>query len=433
MSFNVKIQRGLGQWFAWGCFAAGLLLFVIVGGMVWRGRPWAFIVYAEKPIPHFLAGVAAWLVWYVLVFGRNDIKGTLLRFAGRSVLVLVSAVLSFAVAEVAVRAVLMGRQQDNSLERLKKLRQEGRPIPIKSANPLAAIIEPSDDTNLFYELMPNMDMLFGSRTLKTNADSMRESRDYAIEKRPDTVRILGIGDSGMFGWGLDQDHDYLAVLERTLGEQGAGRTYEVMNLAVPGYNTQLEVEALRSKGLKYHPDIVVVGWCVNDFYLPFFMLQKENFARRDRSYVWDFLFHRSRFYDAAAGHQFVDRHTFDLEQVDEHMKAGTDVAGVTRAMEDLKALSDQEGFRVLVFGPMSKDIIDVCKAVDVPYYCTFERIPLDAYPLEWAIHTMHPRKEGHAVLAQKLKEHLESMGWLASGAAASAPEAPVPDHGPGGA
>lgn len=406
---------------AWGCFVGGCALLIIVGGMVWRGQPWAFIVYAEKPLPHLAAAVAGLLAWYFLLWGRGDPKGFILRVAGKGFLVAISAVLSFAVAEVAVRSVLQGQQQENSLEKLKKLRQEGKPIPIKSANPLAVIIEPSSDTNLFYELMPNINTNFGNRTLRTNGDGMRESRDYAVAKPENTVRVVGIGDSGMFGWGLDQDQDYMAVLEDALNARGDGRVYEVLNLAVPGYNTQLEVECLRERGLKYKPDIVIVGWCLNDFFLPFFMLEKEDFTRRDRSYVYDFLFLRQRFYDAAAGHQFVDRHSLNFDQVDEHMKMGTDTAGVTQALRELKALSEREGFRVLVFGPMEQNIKEICASVGLEYYSTLDRIPLDAYPIEWAVHAMHPRKEGHQVLGEKLSEHLGALGWLEPSGRADSP------------
>jgi hypothetical protein len=181
---------------------------------------------------------------------------------------------------------------------------------------------------------------------------------------------------------------------------------------VPGYNTQLEVEALRDKGLKYKPDVVVIGWCLNDFYLPFFMLQKENFRRRDVSYLYDLLFNRAHFIEAAAGHQFVDRHEMEFSQIDEHMKAGADAAGVTAALRDLKAMGAENGFEVLVFGPMEKDIKSICDEVGVAYCSTLDEIPVDKYPLEWAVHFMHPRAPGHKVLAELLGKQLQERGWL---------------------
>ena len=65
------------------------------------------------------------------------------------------------------------------------------------------------------------------------------------------MRIVGIGDSGMFGWNVEQGEDYLSVLRSNLTARANGVSYEVLNLGVPGYNTQIEVESLRSKGLAY--------------------------------------------------------------------------------------------------------------------------------------------------------------------------------------
>ena len=55
---------------------------------------------------------------------------------------------------------------------------------------------------------------------------------------------------------------------------------------MPGYNTRLECELLRGKGLAYKPDIVVVGWCNNDYSLPLFLLQETDFRCLDISFVY---------------------------------------------------------------------------------------------------------------------------------------------------
>jgi hypothetical protein len=85
---------------------------------------------------------------------------------------------------------------------------------------------------------------------------MREDRDYPEARRPGSVRILGIGDSGMYGWACEQDENYLAILETNLNRRGDGVFYEVLNTGVPGYNTQQEVQALKEKWARYKPDIV---------------------------------------------------------------------------------------------------------------------------------------------------------------------------------
>jgi hypothetical protein len=51
------------------------------------------------------------------------------------------------------------------------------------------------------------------------------------------------------------------VLEERLAKEVPNERWEVLNMAVPGYNTAMEVETLKARGLAYEPDVVVVGYC----------------------------------------------------------------------------------------------------------------------------------------------------------------------------
>ena len=81
-------------------------------------------------------------------------------------------------------------------------------------------------------------------------------------------------------------------------------------------------------------------------------------------------------------------------------------------MRDLKALSEQHGFKVIVMGSMRREALEICDRVGLPYYDLNQRIARDAYPEEWAVHFMHPRPEGHRVLAERLEAELIKRGWL---------------------
>ena len=81
-------------------------------------------------------------------------------------------------------------------------------------------------------------------------------------------------------------------------------------------------------------------------------------------------------------------------------------------MRDMKRLSSQYGFRLLVFGPMDGNCVKICHEEAIPYFNTREKIPGDKYPKEYAVHFMHPAKAGHAVLAKELEHYLDEIGWL---------------------
>jgi hypothetical protein len=384
-----------------------------VAVMLWRGQMWTCGFYVGGPRLHMLGIAFSFFGWYLFRHGIHNSLRDWLRFAGRVFLLTISLGLTLAVAEVGIRALCAARQERESLDQLNQASAQGKPRPFISEHPLASIIRPSDDERVVYELIPNLDTDFGPVRVRTNKSGLREDRDYPIDRAPNTLRIVGIGDSGMFGWDVPQNEDYLGVLESALQSRGGDVNYEVLNFGVPGYNSRLEVELFRKEGLVYRPDIVVVGWVENDYSLPCFLLQKQNFKRRDVSYVFDLLFSRRRFVTLTPGISFRDMRKYDKDMLLPEIVSGTDVEGVRSAMRDLKTMSEEHSFKILVFGAMKDPIVTICRELDIPYCNTYEKIPDTTYPKTYLIHFMHPTPDGHSILAQCLEKDLADRGWLA--------------------
>jgi len=88
-------------------------------------------------------------------------------------------------------------------------------------------------------------------------------RNHALAKAPGTYRIVVLGDSIAAGYRIPRTEDtFPALLERDL--RAAGLAVEVVNFGVTGYNTQQEVETLRTRALAFAPDLVLVAYCHND-------------------------------------------------------------------------------------------------------------------------------------------------------------------------
>ncbi len=88
-------------------------------------------------------------------------------------------------------------------------------------------------------------------------------RDHTLAKPPGTYRIVVLGDSIAAGYRILRTPDtFPALLERRLRE--AGLPVEILNFGVTGYNTQQEVETLRSRALAFAPDLVLMAYCHND-------------------------------------------------------------------------------------------------------------------------------------------------------------------------
>ena len=88
-------------------------------------------------------------------------------------------------------------------------------------------------------------------------------RDRPFEKPPGAFRIVGIGDSFTYGVGVDYDATFLARLESALDARTARRV-EAINLAIPRYWPEPETLVLEHYGLKFRPDLVLVGIAPND-------------------------------------------------------------------------------------------------------------------------------------------------------------------------
>ncbi len=149
---------------------------------------------------------------------------------------------------------------------------------------LGDMIRLNPDNRIVYDLRPGTHGVFRGQEVTINSYGSREE-ERKIKKPRGVFRIVGLGDSQMFGWGVRQDETFLAILERELGRRFPDRRFEVWNLAVPGYNTVQEVETFATKADELAPDLVVINWVDNDVLAPDFLVQRPNLWSLRRSFL----------------------------------------------------------------------------------------------------------------------------------------------------
>jgi lysophospholipase L1-like esterase len=98
--------------------------------------------------------------------------------------------------------------------------------------------------------------------VRTNAAGFRGG-PLPGAKAPGTARVLVVGDSFTWGYGVAEDEAYPAVLGRLLAAR-TGRAVEVVNLGIPGAGPLDYRWHLEHTGLALAPDVVVVGLFAND-------------------------------------------------------------------------------------------------------------------------------------------------------------------------
>ena len=88
--------------------------------------------------------------------------------------------------------------------------------------------------------------------------------EHAIEKPDGTYRILGLGDSYIFGQGVQPRDRCLDRLPAELHRTWRQTEFETINTGQSGYNTGQELRLLQECGWKYSPDLVILHFVPND-------------------------------------------------------------------------------------------------------------------------------------------------------------------------
>lgn len=167
------------------------------------------------------------------------------------------------------------------------------------------------DRRLFYRFRPGLSLSLtdvmappGVRdrtrwTLKTNEKGF-PGRAVPYGPHPGSFRVVCMGDSSTFGWGVESGEAYPALLEEELHRRHPDRTIEVVNLGVCGYSSFQGRILMDLEARRYEPDVVTLSYGSNDW-----SRVPEPFdAAYERNAGWSGalreLLHHSRAYEAWA-------------------------------------------------------------------------------------------------------------------------------------
>jgi hypothetical protein len=97
---------------------------------------------------------------------------------------------------------------------------------------------------------------------RLNSHGLRDD-EIPYDKPAGEKRVLVLGDSVTFGWGVSQGETFADRMEYLLNELPGDR-WQVINSGVNGYNTEQEAAYLRIEGMRYSPDFVLLVYVSND-------------------------------------------------------------------------------------------------------------------------------------------------------------------------
>lgn len=83
------------------------------------------------------------------------------------------------------------------------------------------------------------------------------------DKAPGERRVLILGDSVAFGFGVADEQCFDRLAAKRLQQDGV-EDITIVNLSVPGYAPWQQLDMLETEGMAYDPDVVIYAFCLND-------------------------------------------------------------------------------------------------------------------------------------------------------------------------
>jgi len=302
--------------------------------------------------------------------------------------------------------------------------QAAPPEPGSSVR-LGHILRPNLDSRIVFELFPELSVTFLGAPLVSDERGFRASPETVSASGPH-VRIVGLGDSVMFGWGVGASECYLSVLVDELNRRRPEAVWTALNTAVPGYNTVMEVQTLRVKALDPLPDLVLLNFVGNDLRLPNFVLRRRRYLSPRRSFLLDFVRSRLRPADGdLAPHlSYLPRQErpAEADRVPPRFRDLVGIEAFHRALDDLGALATRDRFEVVVLAHPEAPSFVRQAAAERGFLLVetgprvrelaVERGLTGAWepPLALTAADPHPSALGHELIGRALLEALEAAG-----------------------
>ena len=198
-----------------------------------------------------------------------------------------------------------------------------------------------------------------NKILNTNSKGLRGKRDFPYAKDKNRLRILILGDSFTFGDEVSDDETYSHYLQTMLPNT------EVINMGVHGYGHDQMLLLFKEEGVKYEPDIVILGFLAldmsrnllrfRDFAKPRFVLDKGALKltgtpvpRPEEILQWDWV--RPRVVDLFSLLQHRIEKTSGLQKKEMEEITAAILADLIRTSESIRAVP------ILAYLPRGKEI-----------------------------------------------------------------------------
>ena len=279
---------------------------------------------------------------------------------------------------------------------------------------------PLDSERLPFHHRANRAGDFYGVEIRTNSLGLRD-REYTVAKPEGTKRVIVLGDSFTLGWGVPLEDVFSKRLERLLNQNGD--SCQVINMGIGNYNTTMEVELFKWKGLDLSPDMVILAYFLNDTESIPARKSEIMYALVRNSYFCAFLFDRM----TGLRSRLISDFTWTSYYRDLYSQENSSNLVRTReSLVELLGLCDTHGIDLLVVNiPEPREVGDyrfsyateyvegLTQEMDIPF---LDLLPaLSAYESEslWVSpEDSHANGLANAVFAREIYEKISNDGVL---------------------
>lgn len=266
--------------------------------------------------------------------------------------------------------------------------------------------------------VPNTDGRLMGVDVSINSHGLR-GPEIEKAKAPGVFRILFLGDSITFGWGVAEEETMASRLQAALNQKFPNRDFEVLNSGVGNANTAMQAAWYLSEGKSFAPDLVILNYFINDAEpTP----HRQGGWLKEHSYAY---VHFAGKLDTLA-RQFMGRVDWEDYYRDLYHEdaAGWNAAkeAVGRLIEDTNAtgtpfmIANIPEIRRLdpyPFPKVEEKIASLARAGGVPYLNLLPSVEGEAPETLWVtVEDPHPNGKANALFTDAIMEFLQSEGLL---------------------
>ena len=302
------------------------------------------------------------------------------------------------------------------------------------------------DSLLGWAHRPGQEGIFETPQFRTvvriNQKGLRD-REHLYERENDTKRILVLGDSFAWGYGVEEAERFSQLLEEALG-------VEVINAGVSGYSSDQELLWYRNEGIKYETDLVILVVAGNDvgdnerqlvntiYYKPKFVIEEGQlvpigYPVPKTSLQGRFIYSLSQ--RSALAYFLVQRY-FDLRSSYGNLRVNAVKAGDSESstpsdnhafeltialLDEIRATAESKKARFMIVAtdrwwnaPSGATYTDFIRTLQTEEFLVLDVEAMPGFdPAEMLIpDDGHWSREGHEFVAEKIKALIESSQLL---------------------